>query len=344
MERTFDISKSQAVGKCVYDVLPFLKHIGENKFFETVLSGRAVASHFRPFTQARTPGQRYFDAQYSPLFECTGDVVGAIALIRDVTERHNAQERIEQLNSDLQRKNRELETIISVASHDIRAPLVNVQGFSKELVRDCESLGVLLGNAALTQGQRKEATRLFEELNNSIGFIQNSATAVDILLTNLLTVTKAGLTELTLKSVDINAVFTELIKNLEYKFKQAGATISIAQLPSCNADEDQIKQVFSNIVDNAIKYLDPSRPGHITVSGYTQGDRAIYCIEDNGVGIPEQKKEKIFEFFLRLDGTAANGEGIGLAIVRRIIEKHRGRVWVESEVGKGSKFYVALPL
>lgn len=344
MERIFSVAKSQALGKCVYDVLPFIRQIGEDKYVKEALSGRVAVSHFKPLAPSQGPAQRYFEAQYSPLVESPSHVIGIIAIIRDVTDHHNIRKHIEQLNTDLHRKNRELETILSVASHDIRGPLVNVQGFSVELARSCESLSVLLDQAGLTDSQKIQASKLIEDIQSSIGFIQSSATAVDVLLKNLMAVTKAGLTKLTIKNVEMNAVLSELMRSLEYKLKQVGAAISIEQLPACSADENQIKQVFSNLVDNAIKYLDPSRPGRIRVSGFTQGDTAIYCVEDNGVGIPEQKKEQVFESFLRLDESTAKGEGLGLAIVRRIVEKHRGRVWVESEPGKGSKFYVSLPL
>jgi PAS domain S-box-containing protein len=344
MERLFTIPKSQAIGACLYDVLAFLKQNGEDQFINEVLSGRVNASHLRPFSQNQPSGQRFFEAQYSPLLADKGDVSGVIAIIRDVTERVEATEKIEVLNFELQRKNRELETIISFASHDIRAPLINVQGFSDALSKDCVAMAALLEKAPLTEEQNKEAVALFENFQTCTGFIQNSAKEVDILFTNLLTVTKAGLTPLALKKVNTNELFADLMKNLEYKIKECGVAVTIEPLPPCTADEAQIKQVFSNLVDNAVKYLDPARPGQIKISGVTQGDSAVYCIEDNGVGIPEKNIRKVFEFSLRLDGNAAKGEGIGLTIVHRIVEKHLGRVWVESHVGKGSKFFVALPM
>lgn len=343
MERLFTIPKSQAIGAYLYDVLTFLKHNGEDKFISELLSGSNTPQS-RPFSQDRPSGQRFFEIQYSPLLEGAGEVSGVIAIVRDVTESVEAKEKIELLNFELQRKNRELETIISFASHDIRAPLINVQGFSDALTRDCNSMAALLEKAPLTEEQKKEAADLFENFQTSTEFIQNSAKEVDILFSNLLTVTKAGLTPLTLKKVDMNKLFADLLKNLEYKIKQSGIAVTIEQLPPCTADEVQIKQVFSNLVDNAVKYLDPARPGQIKISGVTQGDTAVYCIEDNGVGIPEKNRKKVFEFSLRLDGNAAKGEGIGLTIVHRIVEKHLGRVWVESHVEKGSKFFVALPL
>jgi len=111
-------------------------------------------------------------------------------------------------------------------------------------------------------------------------------------------------------------------------------------LPSCSGDEAQIGQVFSNLLDNALKYLDPDRKGVIRISGTRQ---LVYCVEDNGIGVKMSHQNKIFEIFHRLnpgDGTA--GEGLGLAIVHRILDRHGGRIWVESKPGKGSKFFVSL--
>ena len=104
-----------------------------------------------------------------------------------------------------------------------------------------------------------------------------------------------------------------------------------------------MNQVFSNIIDNAIKFLDPKRPGKISISGKLEKNHAIFCVEDNGIGIAKNHTGKIFDIFHRLNPAATSGEGLGLTIVQRIMAKHNGKVWVESELGKGSKFYLSLP-
>jgi signal transduction histidine kinase len=117
----------------------------------------------------------------------------------------------------------------------------------------------------------------------------------------------------------------------------------VAKLPPCVADAAQTNQIFLNLITNALKYLDAKRPGIIQVRGNTQENRVIYCVEDNGVGVPPECQDKIFEIFYRVEQNKCPGEGLGLTIVRQSAEKQNGAVWVESEAGKGSKFFVKLP-
>ena len=113
-------------------------------------------------------------------------------------------------------------------------------------------------------------------------------------------------------------------------------------MPRCRGDVTQINQVFSNLLGNAIKFLDPARCGLIRITGKKKGSQRIYCVEDNGTGIGPEHHKMIFEIFNRLYPDKTEGEGLGLAIISRIIEKHQGKLWLESECGKGSKFYVQL--
>ena len=141
----------------------------------------------------------------------------------------------------------------------------------------------------------------------------------------------------------MNKMAANVAGAMEYQIKDVGATVDIESLPPCLGDPSQINQIFSNLLDNALKFLDDSRPGFIRISGKIENNQSIYCVEDNGIGIAPEYQDKIFETFHRLEPERTTGEGLGLTIVRRVLDRYNGNVWVESEPGKGSKFYVSLP-
>jgi signal transduction histidine kinase len=152
-----------------------------------------------------------------------------------------------------------------------------------------------------------------------------------------------GRANLDIEKLDMSKLISEVISSLEFQIRETGATVEIGELPPCCGDETQIYQVFSNLLGNALKFLDPKRRGVIIISGKKEKEQVVYCIKDNGIGIAEKDKDAIFEIFLKLNPDDKRGEGLGLTIVRKILDRHGGKVLVESEPGKGSKFYVSLP-
>ena len=145
------------------------------------------------------------------------------------------------------------------------------------------------------------------------------------------------------KEKDMNKLLSDIANTFEFKIKQLGVILEIGKLPSCRGEETQINQVFSNLIDNAIKHLDPGRKGVIRISGQKAGERMEYCIEDNGVGIAAENQKMIYVIFQRLNPKETDGEGLGLAIVRNILERHGEKIHVESGPGIGSRFFVSLP-
>jgi light-regulated signal transduction histidine kinase (bacteriophytochrome) len=132
-------------------------------------------------------------------------------------------------------------------------------------------------------------------------------------------------------------------RSSEFRIQQAGASVTIEKLHDCLGDFDQVNQVFANLLDNALKFLDKERNGKITITGHLDNNESIYCVQDNGIGIDPKHQKKIFELFHRLNHDTIEGEGIGLTAVWRMLNRQEGRIWVESEPGKGSRFCVALP-
>ena len=164
------------------------------------------------------------------------------------------------------------------------------------------------------------------------------------LLEGLRQVAAVGRLPLHTAPVDMNRMLAEIADRMKSKVAACGASLAVEELPACLGDAVQLHEVFGNLLDNALKYLDPQRAGDIRVSGRCEGGMSLYCVEDNGVGIAAEQQEKVFELFYRADpNDAAGGEGLGLSIVRKLVERQNGRIWLESEPGRGSRFFVALP-
>jgi signal transduction histidine kinase len=167
---------------------------------------------------------------------------------------------------------------------------------------------------------------------------------MEALLTGLSKVLRIGYVALKKEELDMNILISDIKSVIEFQIKDAGATLEISELPSCIGDKDQIRQLVANLLGNALKYLDPGRPGVIRVSGYKdESNQSVYCVEDNGIGISPENDEKIFGMFHQIEPSKGKGQGLGLTIVRRIIDRHNGNIWLESDPGKGSRFFVSLP-
>lgn len=286
----------------------------------------------------------WYHSTIVPVKDDEGQIDYIMVLSVETTERKRLEQDRKRLYDELIEKNKELEQIVYIASHDLRSPLVNVQGFGKELYNSTRDLQKVIQEPDIPESIQKRLRPLLEtEIPENLEFIQSSVTKMDTLLTGLLRYSRTGRAAPNIEKLDMNRLMAAVAADFEYLLNNSRVKLVIEELPDCRGDVLQINQVFSNLLDNAVKYLDPSRPGKIKISGKVTDNKAVYCITDNGRGIAQQFQEKVFEIFHRLDPTVQSGEGLGLSVIKKILSRHDGRIWIESKAGRGSSFYVALP-
>lgn len=266
-------------------------------------------------------------------------------LNHEINERRAAEEKLAALNTQLQAKNRELEQMINIASHDLRAPLVNIDGYGREIETSLAELNQLFSKIGNGENENLINAALLPalEITSALRYVRSSARQMDVLLKGLLKLSHTGRGPLEIEQLDMNELVAGVVSSFEYQVKEAEVVVKVTGLPPCLGDAVQVRQAFSNIIMNAIKFLDPVRTGVISITGFIEEESAIYCVADNGIGIDSGNHEKIFEIFEQLEAAKYGGEGLGLTIVRQVTGRLGGEVWVESEPGLGSRFYLALP-
>ncbi|HYV46623.1 MAG TPA: MASE1 domain-containing protein [Myxococcaceae bacterium] len=249
------------------------------------------------------------------------------------------------VNTELERKNEEVAAFVYTVSHDLRAPLVNLQGFASELRLSCSSLSKKLGGAPLPAELEKEvAAILQDEMGGALRYITAGTSKLERLIEALLRLSRSGREQYRSEAVDVGALVEATVTSLQKSVESSGAKVTVARpLPKAQGDSTAIEQVFANLIGNALHYLKPGRPGVIEIGGETRDSVASYWVRDNGVGIAESARPRLFQVFQRFHPDLAPGEGMGLAIAKRVVERHGGRIWAESEEGAGTTFRIDLP-
>jgi signal transduction histidine kinase len=264
---------------------------------------------------------------------------------RTAVENLNAtlEERVSERTADLTRANEEIQRFAYIVSHDLRSPLVNIMGFTSELEIGAGRLQSYLetGDPALQSGAVEAATR---DLPEAVKFIRSATAKMDRLINAILKLSREGRRELVPEPVDLGKVFETIVQSLQHQISATKTEVDVpATLPVLRSDRLALEQVFGNLMDNAIKYLQPGRPGRLQIVAEESRARVTISIRDNGRGIAENDLERIFELFRRAGRQDQPGEGIGLAHVRALIRRLGGDVAVTSLLGEGSVFRVVLP-
>lgn len=268
---------------------------------------------------------------------------------RDALDRANAslESKVRDRTADLSRANEEIQRFAYIVSHDLRAPLVNIMGYTSELEQAGRVFDRQLKRIESNAPKSVEAEAVFavrEEVPEAIGFIRASTAKMDRLINAILKLSREGRRGLVPELLDMNRMVRAIADSVRHQTDQAGAEIVVEDLPLLDSDRLSVEQIFGNLIDNAVKYLDPARPGRIVVSGQVEPNGgAVYRIADNGRGISDRDHERIFELFRRSGRQDRPGEGLGLAFVRNSVRRLGGHIEVESELGKGSTFILKFP-
>ncbi|MBI3662329.1 MAG: PAS domain S-box protein [Acidobacteria bacterium] len=247
-----------------------------------------------------------------------------IAAIRDITERKRAEATLAFQAKELARSNAELERFAYVASHDLQEPLRMVTSFVQLLARRYQG-------------------RLGADADKFIGFASDGAGRMKLLIDDLLTYSRVGRANKAFERVDCESVLARVLQGLQVAIREKGAYVTHDPLPAIWGDRTLLEQLFQNLIANAIQFRGNEPPRvHVTVVGDAKG--WLFSVQDNGIGIPRESSERIFEVFQRLHSWAEHpGTGIGLAICKKVAEHHGGRIWVESEPEKGARFLFTIP-
>lgn len=253
--------------------------------------------------------------------------------------------------ADLQEANHEIQRFAYIVSHDLRAPLVNIMGFTTELEQlhgtMVQRLGVLAGLEGKPDGAApslaEKDKQLATDFLEATGFIRSSVEKMDRLISAILRMTREGRREFTPEAVSLKELMESIVTTLAHQVSQADATVIIRDLPTIASDRLSLEQIFSNLLENALKYLKPDVPGLIEVRGGSRPGYVIIEVIDNGCGIALKDHQRIFDLFRRAGKQDKPGQGIGLAHARALVRKLGGALTVESQLDKGSTFTITLP-
>jgi PAS domain S-box-containing protein len=332
-EKLFGYSREELLGQSIELLVPERfrgSHPGDRSAFFKDPASRPMGAGRELFAVRKDGVEVPVEIGLNPIQTQEGAFV--LAAVVDITARKRAQ-------TALAQKNEEVEAFVYIVSHDLRTPLVNLQGFSKELEMSCARL-----REKLKTDDPEVRAILEDEIPGALRFISASTHKFERLINALLGLSRTGRREYRNEAVDLAALVGTTLDSLRGTIEKTGARVAVGSLPTAWGDATSLGQVFSNLIANALSYLKPGRPGLIEIGG-ERAEQAMnrYWVRDNGVGIPATARERVFQVFQRFHPELAPGEGMGLAIVKRVVERHGGKVGVETREGEGTTFSFTLP-
>ena len=326
-EQMFRCPAADAVGRSLDRFIPErfrALHAGHVRAFgEQGMTSRAMG-RLGSLGALRADGEEFpMEASISQV-EVGGQKLFTV-IVRDITQRREIEKTLQRIAAELARSNKDLDQFASVASHDLQEPLRTVSGFVQLL-------------------QKKYANQLDAEADTFIKFAMDGTKRMETLIKDLLAYARVTSRSGELVSTDAGAALRQALGNLQASVQEKGAEIVHGELPTVRADASQLAQLFQNLIGNALKFHGEATP-KIHVDARREGDYWQFSVRDNGIGIDVKFQNQIFEVFQRLHTRQQyDGTGIGLAICKKIVDRHGGRIWVESEPGQGATFYFTLPI
>jgi PAS domain S-box-containing protein len=329
-EKMFGYSPSEAVGKSMLILFPKERLDEEAGILARIRRGESV-DHFETVRVRKDGSKIDVSVRISPIRDSSGVIVGASKIARDITERKRGEEALAEQTLELSRRekelarsNAELEQFAYVASHDLREPLRMIANYT-QLLAD------------------RYRGKLDEQADKYIAYSADGATRMQALIQDLLKFSRVGTQEIELQTIDCRTLVEQALNNLQAAVQESGAVVNWNGLPSVMGNPSQLTQVFQNLIANAIKFHASETPLiHIDVE--KKDHEWLFAVSDNGIGIPAENRKDIFVIFRRLHTrTEYAGNGIGLSICRKIIERHGGRIWVEDKAERGCLFKFTLP-
>ncbi len=285
-------------------------------------------------------------------------LIGGISVYlvqRTIRQRDRAQHALQAANdnleaiiaertSDLREANDEIQRFAYIVSHDLRSPLVNIMGFTAELEAIKKDIFELLSTLRKDDTEAAENdVEMSRDFDESLGFIKGSIGKMDRLINSILKLSREGRREFKPEYISMDDLVKSIADSVAHRAAEKNIDITVTSLPPIKSDRLALEQIFSNLVDNALKYTQPDRPGRVEIRGRTDHAQVVYEIEDNGRGIAQEDHQRIFDLFRRAGQQDQPGEGIGLAHVRALVRRLGGYMTLKSQLGEGTTFVVTLP-